>query len=79
MKAYLDDNWGINASFLHKFQSKSKEKIMSSTPETPKEIATRLAATAATSGVRFPKVWDEKQILQKCFATLSKKNFYESI
>jgi hypothetical protein len=52
-----------------------KEKIMSSTPESPKEIATRLAATAATSGVRFPKVWDEKQILQKCFATLSKKNF----
>jgi hypothetical protein len=61
------------------FKASLKEKIMSSTPESPKEIATRLAATAATSGVRFPKVWDEKQILQKCFATLSKKNFsYES-
>lgn len=51
---------------------------MSSTDETPKEespkdIATRLAATAGKDGVRFPKVWDEKQILQKCFATLSKK------
>jgi hypothetical protein len=55
------------------FKASLKRKIMSSTPESPKEIATRLAATAATSGVRFPKVWDEKQILQKCFATLSKK------
>ena len=45
---------------------------MSAAKETPKEVATRLAATATTRGVRFPKVWDQKQILQQCFSVLSK-------
>ena len=46
---------------------------MSEPIETPKDIATRLAATAIAQGVKFPKVWDEKQTLQKCYATLCKK------
>jgi hypothetical protein len=49
---------------------------MSTSDESPKDIAARLAAAAAKDGVRFPKVWDEKQILQKCYATLSEMQFY---
>ena len=64
-----------NSKIVAKVRKNLRELIMSSTAESPKDIATRLAATAGKSGVRFPKVWDEKQILQKCFATLSKMNY----
>jgi hypothetical protein len=50
---------------------------MSTSDESPKDIAARLAAAAAEDGVRFPKVWDEKQILQKCYATLSEMRCYQ--
>jgi hypothetical protein len=35
-----------------------------------KDIAKRVAAAAAERKVRFPKIWDESQILQACGTTL---------
>jgi hypothetical protein len=35
-----------------------------------KDIAKRVAAVAAERKVRFPKIWDESQILQACGTTL---------
>ena len=40
-----------------------------------KEVAQRLAATAVECTVRFPKIWNESQILQACGTHLVSTQF----
>jgi hypothetical protein len=36
----------------------------------PKEVAIALSTTAKEKGVRFPKIWDDSQIVLSCGAVL---------